>query len=396
MKTVCSFLFGLMLASWSAADDWPQWRGPERTGIVSWAGPRVWPEKLTKLWSVEVGEGHSSPTVAGEHVYQFSRQRDREFLRALALADGTVIWEVSVEAPYRMNPAATSHGKGPKSTPLVVDGKVFTLGIQGILSCHDAASGELVWRRDSASSPLYGHATSPLIADGKLIVHLGGPGRGALTALAPETGRPLWRYGGDGPGYSSPLVVELGDTRQIVTQTDAHIVSVSLESGELLWSLPFTTPYDQNIVTPILYGDTLIFSGLDQRTFAVSGTPPKEIWSTNRTFYMSTPVLINDRLIGFSDKRSGHFIALDPKTGETLGTGPPRQGDNAALVVAGEWLLTLTDGAELSALGTDASDFEPVRTYTVAESPTWAHPVPTSRGILIKDRTRLTIWSLRP
>jgi outer membrane protein assembly factor BamB len=102
-----------------------------------------------------------------------------------------------------------------------------------------------------------------MIASGKLLVHLGGPGRGALMALDPETGKPVWTFDGDGPGYSSPIVATFKDVEQVVTQTDAHIVSVDLDSGKLLWRIPFTTPYDQNIVTPVAHGERLLFSGLD-------------------------------------------------------------------------------------------------------------------------------------
>ena len=392
---LCPLALALLLATMSSADDWPQWRGPERSGAIAWAGPDTWPDALEKRWQVTLGEGHSSPAVVGDIVYQFARRGESELVRALRLGDGQTLWESSYQAPYRINPAASGHGNGPKSSPLVAGGKVYTLGIHGIVSCHDATNGQRLWQTDTNASPTYGHGMSPMLADGKLILHVGGPGRGALSALEPQSGRPIWRFEADGPGYASPILVDIDGVRQIVTQTDAHIVAVSLDTAELLWQIPFTTPYDQNIVTPILHGRTLIFSGLEARTFAISltGDEPQELWSNRLTFYMSTPVLIGDALVGFSDKRSGHFVVLNATTGETRWTGPPRQGDNAALVVAGEWLLTLTDRAELSVLTSDNSGLDTVATYSIADSPTWAHPVPTSAGILIKDKETLTLWS---
>lgn len=379
----------------ATAEDWPQWRGPDRTGTSVWSAPDVWPETLESRWSVSVGEGHSSPAVVGDVVYQFARRGENEHVRAMQLDDGKTLWESSYEAPYRMNPAATGHGPGPKSSPLVAGGNVYTLGIHGIVSCHDAASGKRIWQTNTNASPIYGHAMSPMLADGKLIVHVGGSRRGALSALDPQTGRPIWEYEADGPGYASPILVELGGSRQIVTQTDAHIIGVSLDTGKLMWRMPFTTPYDQNVITPLLHGSLLIFSGLDARTFAISLTDnePKEVWSNRLTFYMSTPVLSGNELIGFSDKRSGHFVVLDATTGETKWAGSPRQGDNAALILAGESLLALTDSAELSVLESTGSGLETVRSYSVANSPTWAHPVPTTAGILIKDKLSLTLWS---
>jgi outer membrane protein assembly factor BamB len=389
----------------SGSGDWPQWRGPERSGVASTPAPGDWPETLVRSWRVPVGIGHSSPIASSDQVFQFSREADREVVRALRLGTGETVWERSYDAPYVLNPAATSHGKGPKSTPLLEGGRLFTLGIGGALSALDAATGRVLWQNDfsdrfAATTPLYGNATSPMIAKGMLLVHLGGPGKGALMALDPPSGEPRWTYEGDGPGYSSPVVVTLQGVEQIVTQTDAHIVGVSLDSGKLLWRIPFTTPYDQNVVTPIAHGERLIFGGLDSETFAVelhranAGIEPREVWRSKTSFYMSTPVLAGGRLLGFSNLRKGQLVAMDAPTGRTVWESEGRLGDNGALVLMGEWLLVLTSGGELIVLRSDAESFSPARRYTVAESPTWAHPVPTEAGLLIKDEDTLSLWKL--
>jgi len=400
-------LVALLVAGAAFASDWPQWRGPKRTGIASAPAPASWPRSLTKSWQVEVGLGHSTPVVQGERVFQFSRQGEREVARALEPSTGATLWEQSYDARYAMNPAAASHGKGPKSTPLFFEGKLFTLGIAGTLSALDAATGRVLWRTDfadrfTATSPLYGSAASPMVAGGKLLIHLGGPGKGALMALDPESGKLVWTFDGDGPGYSSPIVFTLERTEQVVTQTDAHIVSVDLGSGKLLWRIPFTTPYDQNIVTPVAHGSRLIFSGLDSDTFAVEpkleddGFQPKEVWRAPTTFYMSSPVLAGGRLLGFSNQKKGQVVALDPKTGKSLWESEGRLGDNGAVVLWGNWLLVLTSGGELLVLEADAESFSPVGRHAVADTPTWAHPVPTSSGILVKDESGLSLWKLVP
>ena len=398
-------LVALLVTAAALGSDWPQWRGPERTGVASSPPPGSWPQSLVKSWHVEVGIGHSTPVVQAGHVFQLSRRGENEVVRALELSTGATLWEQSYEARYTMNPAATSHGRGPKSTPLLSGGRLFTLGIAGTLSAFDAATGRVLWRSDysdrfAATSPLYGSAASPMIAGGKLLIHLGGPGKGALMALDPETGKLVWAFNGDGPGYSSPIVTTLENTEQVVTQTDAHIVSVDLGSGKLLWRIPFTTPYEQNIVTPVAHGNRLIFSGLDSDTFAVElkledhGFQPKEVWRSETTFYMSSPVLAGDRLLGFSNQRKGRVVVLDPKTGNSLWESEGRLGDNGAVVLWGRWLLVLTDGGELLVLEAGAGSFSPVRRYAVAETPTWAHPVPTSSGILVKDESSLCLWKL--
>jgi outer membrane protein assembly factor BamB len=353
-----------------------------------------------------VGAGHSSPVVSGGKVFQLSRVGEREVVRAFGLSDGKLLWENAYEAPYRVNPAAVTHGTGPKSTPLVSGGRVFTLGIAGAVSSLDEATGKLLWRSDfgerfTETSPLYGNAMSPVVAKGKLLVHLGGPGKGALLALAPETGKPIWSYDGDGPGYASPIVVTLSGTELVVTQTDGHLVGVALESGKLAFQVPFTTPYDQNVVTPILDGDRLIFAGLDAPTTAIvlegagGSLQAREAWRSPVSFYMSTPVLAGGRLIGLSNRRRGQMVALDAKSGSTLWESEGRLGDNAAFVLMGDWVVALTSEGELLVIRSDATSFSPARRYSVAETATWAHPVPAEAGILIKDESDLTLWSYR-
>jgi outer membrane protein assembly factor BamB len=183
----------VILASSVPAEDWPQWRGLHRDGVaVGFPEPKAWPEKLTLKWKIAVGEGHSSPVVADGRIYIHTRQGDREVLTALRPDTGQTIWQEGYSAPYTMNPAATSHGKGVKSTPVVEDGRVFTFGISGTLSCVDAKTGKPQWRKEFGS-PDFGVATSPVVDRGLLIVHVGGDSAGALTAFDAATGAQKWR-----------------------------------------------------------------------------------------------------------------------------------------------------------------------------------------------------------
>jgi len=381
------------------AADWPQWRGPHRDGIaIGFPEPKAWPEKLTLKWKVTVGEGHSSPVVADGKIYIHTRQGDREVLTALRPENGQTIWQEGYDAPYKMNPAATSHGKGVKSTPVVEDGRIFTFGIGGILSCFDAKTGKPQWRKEFGS-PDFGVATSPVVDHGVVIVHVGGNSQGALTAFDAATGAEKWSWKGDGPAYASPIVVEIASTRQVVTQSRNHIVSVSAATGDLLWQIPYKTAYEQNIVTPVLYRDTLIFSGIGNPVIAVKPIKHGAEWTAetvweNKDFsmYMSSPVIAGDLLYGFSQRKSGQYFCLRPGDGTTLWTSEGRQADNAAIVAAGSVLLILTPDSDLIVARQNDKAFEPLRKYSVADSPTWAHPVVLGHGILIKDATNLALW----
>jgi outer membrane protein assembly factor BamB len=136
----------LVAAASPDAQDWPQWRGPNRDGVTSAPAPARWADRATLQWKTPVGIGHSSPVVAGGRAFVHARQVEREVVSAIDLATGKTLWTGSYDAPYQVNPAAARHGKGPKSTPVVRDGIVYTLGISGILSAFDAATGAVKWR----------------------------------------------------------------------------------------------------------------------------------------------------------------------------------------------------------------------------------------------------------
>jgi outer membrane protein assembly factor BamB len=392
-----------------SAQDWPQWRGPNRDGVVSgFTAPASWPEDLKRVWQVDVGTGHASPVVASGKIYQFSRLDDDEVITCLDPNSGRTLWRKSYPAPYRMNPAARAHGKGPKSTPVVSDGKIFTFGISGILSCYDAATGKPYWQKEfsgdfSSTSPLYGVAMSAMVDHGLLIAHVGGDGDGALTAFEVETGEVRWSWTGDGPAYASPIIAELGGMGQIVTQTEEHIVGIDVTTGKPLWTIPFTTSYTQNIVTSVVHNGNLITSGLRKGIFAIRVAHRGAEWTTETlwevndlSMYMSSPVLVGDLMFGFSHLKRGQFFCLDPATGTVYWVSElsePRQGDNAAILSAGKILFFLTNEAKLIIARAVASGYEILRQYSVAESSTWAHPVIVGNGVLIKDESKLALWT---
>jgi len=396
----------LAFAATTAGADWPQWRGPHRDGRTDLAPRAAWPATLKPGWKARIGVGHASPVVAGDRVYVFAREGDDEVASAYDLASGQRLWRQAYAAPYTMNSAATSHGPGPKSTPVLGGGRLYTFGISGIVSCFDAASGKLEWRRTfgdahKATSPAYGAAQSPLLDQDRLILHVGGDGDGALMSLLAGTGATQWALKGYGPGYASPVVAELDGVRQYVVQTQSHLVGVDPATGRALWTIPFTTPWEQNAVTALVSGGTVVYSGLDQGIHAVRPRRQGGRWTTEEAWrndelsmYMSSPVLDGKRLFGFSHKKKGEFFCLDVETGRALWRSEGRQGENAALVAVGRDLLLLKDDAELLVIRMDADTFAPIATYTVAQSPTWAHPVPTAKGVLIKDLDSLALLRL--
>ncbi len=396
-------LTGVMAAQ-SASTDWPQWRGQNRDGAAgSFTEPRSWPEQLLPKWKVEVGLGYAAPIMVGNRVYMFTRQEPNEVLRALDAETGKVLWQTSYPASFKPNPAATrGHGTGPKSTPTFANGKLYTLGMSGIVTAFDAATGKQLWQKPAPPvEPMYHTAMSPLVDRGLVILHVGGHSNGALTAFNADTGDVKWSWNGDGPAYGSPIVAELGGLRQVITLTQDNLVGVAAATGELLWQRPFTVRATRNAVTPVLYGQTVIVSGLGRPVTAFTVARRNNQWTTEDvwenadvTMDMSTGVLIGNALFGFSPRNSGQFFAIDARTGKTLWLSEGRQAENAAVVRAGNLWMALEDDAELVVARADLSKFEPLRRYTVAESATWAQPVVSGNRVFVKDISTVALWTL--
>jgi outer membrane protein assembly factor BamB len=404
----CAAIAVLQAMPRAADERWPQWRGPARTGVLAVDdAPERWPAELKKGWAVGVGEGYSSPIAADGRVFVHARRDPEEVVSAIDLASGTVVWTASYAAPTEKNPYARQMAKGPYSTPLLADGRLYTLGTTAILSAWNAATGALVWRRDFSSrvdtSKLFcGTAMSPLLTGHGIVVHVGDDRGGAIMTLDPSTGKEKWTTAVKGPGYASPLEIAIAGTRQIVTLTTGSVIGVDSASGARLWEFPFDDEWNENIVTPIATADGVIVSGVRQGTrrltLAKSGTAwtVRQAWHTGDVaMYMSSPVLAGGTLFGHSAKRKGQFVAVDPESGAVRWTTEGRNAASASVIAAGRHLVYLTTESQLIVAPIDAGRYEEIRRYTVASSPTYAHAIVLRDRVIVRDATQVTVWTLR-
>ena len=383
--------------------DYPQWRGANRDGAAAaFREPATWPTRLTRQWQVETGLGYATPILVGNRVYTFGRLDTDEVVMAVDAASGAVVWRTGYTAPYTNNPGTGRHGPGPKSTPLFYDGKLYTLGISGVVSAFDAADGALLWQKPAPSvEPLYGTALSPVADNGLVIFHVGGHNDGALTAFDAGSGDEVWSWNGDGPGYASPMVAVLDGVRQIVTVTQEHIVGVDADSGELLWERPFVSRSTNNAITPILDGDTVIVTG---HNLGVAKFRPRRqngewttetLWETDDvSMFMSNPVLVGDTLFGMSHLSAGQFFAIDAGSGATLWRTEGREATNSAVIMAGDLLFMLNNDGDLIVARTNRTGFVQVTRYEVSDSTTWAQPTISGNRLFIKDESNVTLWTV--
>lgn len=396
-------LVGLVFisATYVPAQDWPQWRGANRDGkAVGFTAPEDWPSELTQHWKVTVGVADATPALVGDKLYVFARQGGEQVTLCLDAATGEELWRDAYAAPT-VTGGARSHA-GPRSSPSVSDGKVVTLGVGGILSCLDAATGEVLWREDEFSDvvPQFFTGASPIIVDGLCIAPLGGSDNAAVIAFDLATGDQKWRWVGDGPAYASPVLMTVESTKQIVVPTEKDVVGIALVGGELLWRLPFPTERrSNNSATPIVEGQTVIFTGQGQgaKAFRIEKQDDefttRELWSNEDLGTgFNTPVLREGLIFGLNGR--GNLFCMIAQTGQVVWTDTVGHGRFGAILDAGSVLLALPTNSGLIAYRPSDTGYEEIAQYSVSDTPIYAHPVIAGKRIFIKDKETVTLWTI--
>lgn len=387
----------------ASAQDWPQWRGANRDGKVSgFEAPKSWPKELAQKWKVEVGTGDATPALVGNKLYVFSRQGDEEVVRCLDAATGKETWQTKYAADAIKGPDAGGHG-GPRSSPIVANGKVVTLGVTGILSCFDAGTGKQVWQKNDfqGSWPRFHTAMSPIIVDGLCIAQLGKESEGAVLAYDLASGEQKWKWADEGPGYASPVLVTVGDTKMVVTETAKSIVGIGVRDGKLLWQTPYAPQgMAHNAATPIVDGQTLILCGQGRGARALKiekqgdAFSTKELWSNSEnSVQFNTPVLKNGMLFGLSQR--GNFFCINADTGKTAWADPQGgRGGFGSIVDAGPVLLALTSKGQLTAFEPSDKQYSEVASLKVSDKQTYAYPVIAGNRLFVKDQDSIALLTI--
>ena len=388
-------------ASCALAQDWPQWRGANRDARASgFTAPKTWPKELTQKWKVPVGLGDATRALVGDKLYVFVRQGEDEVIRCLNAADGKELWQEKYAAQAVSGPAAQH--SGPRSSPSVADGKIVTLGVGGVVSCVDAAKGKMLWHKDDFSGtwPRFYTSSSPIIAGGLGIAQLGGESNGGIIAYDLATGDQKWKWTGDGTAYASPVLLTVDGTRMVVALTAKMIVGLGVADGKLLWEAPFPAQgRAYNAATPIVDGQTVIYAGSGRGTKAVKvektadGFAAKELWSNpDNAVQFNTPVLKGGQIYGLSQK--GTIFCLDAKDGKTLWTTELGGGGYGSVVDAGSVLLALTPEGDLTVFEPSDKEYKKVASYKVSDNKTYAYPVAVGKGLFVKEKDSLTLWTM--
>ena len=403
------FILSLTVTTLGADVSWPGWLGPNRDGWVPhFDPPAKWPKKLKKGWTAKVGDGYGTTAVDGNRLYVHARQKGDEVVWCLDLKNGKPKWRNRYAEPFKEGGGGEPHGKGPKANPTLAYGRLFTLSITGILTAWDADTGAMLWRVDHRAKfgkrphPYWGACTSPLVVDNRVYLHFGDDEKGFLSAMDVETGKEIWRNGKDGAAYSSPLYAEIEGVRQIVEWNHEDLLGVELETGRTLWR--YHLPHrgtNQNMPTPTIHNGHILVGGEKRGIRSIHPHLKNNEWTVSEKWHqtraaldMSSAVINDNRLYGFSHYGLGELFCIDTTNGKILWKGPGRTGDNVTFLSVPGHVLALIDDGELQVLKADGTETRIVTRYKVADNPTWAAPVLLKDKLLIKDRDSLTLWQL--
>src|SRR6266540_7167720 len=345
-----ALLLGCLLLSAPAllAADWPQWLGPQRDGV--WLETGILEEFPTNglkyRWRVPIGGGYTGPAVAKGRVYVMDRQLAKDAKapsspwgrgeipgseRVLCLneADGKILWKHEYDCAY-----SVSYAAGPRATPAVHEGKVYTLGAEGNLLCLDTKNGAVLWSREfkkdfAIKAPVWGFAGHPLVDGKKLICLAGGTGSVAV-AFDKDTGKELWRaLNASEPGYAPPMIYEFAGKRQLIIWHPESVNALDPDSGKVFWTHPTSPPIrsGMTIPSPRKVGDLLFLTSFYNGSLLlrIDSDKPSMVWQSKKVSekdtdglhsVMATPLIENGYIYGPCSY--GQFRCLKLETGERL------------------------------------------------------------------------------
>ncbi len=421
----CVLTAGLLFPVGPQADDWPQWRGPNRDGVWSEDGilqtfPR---DGLNVRWRARVGGGYSGPVVARGRVFVTDRQFQPDVERVLCFDEktGKPLWVHSYPCDYEN----MEYECGPRAAPTVYQGKVYTLGARGHLSCLDAANGRALWKEDlvkqyDAQLPRWGASAAPLV-EGKLLIAIAGGHPGAcVMAFQKDTGKVAWKALDDRPAYSAPVAVDAGGQRQVIVWTCDAISSLEPATGKVYWQVPYRNANDLNVVgTPVLQKDLLFVNAVWRKSakmLKLNASKPEAsvLWQTERWEphnLFSTAVFPNERHLYLVDDTdvccinaaSGDEVWRAPALAHHSGSRGSMRTAGAHFTVDGRRVFIFDDQGKLTLARLSPEGYEEIgRTFLIEATAgthwqgpvTWAHPAYANRHVFARNDKELVCASL--
>jgi outer membrane protein assembly factor BamB len=388
------------------AQDWPQFLGPTRNGKyaatdVTTVFPKAGPPLV---WKKAIGQGFSTPVVADGKLILFHRLGDKETVECLDAATGKEIWRFDYPTRYRDD---FGFDEGPRSTPSISAGRVYTFGAEGVLHCLDFATGKKLWAVDTyqqfdVRKGFFGAACSPFVEGRAVLLNIGGSKPSGLVAFDRDTGKVMWAVSRDEASYSSPVAATVGGLRTVFCFTRNGLVGADPVNGNMRFEFPWRARMQAsvNAAAPLIVGDLVFISASYQTGAAllqVAGSALKKVWSSDEALsnHYATSVALNDYLYGFHGRQEQgpSLRCVQLQTGkvmwsvESFGAG--------TLTLAGEHLLVLKESGELLIAPATAKAFQPVAKAQIIPGTVRAYPALAQGRLYVRNDNTLVCVSLK-
>ena len=387
--------------------DWPQFRGQSRDGVVPGqeslpafpaGGPRL-------VWERAVGSGFSAPVVTGGRLLLFHRQGGMEVVEALQAVDGKRIWEFAYETTYKDD---FGFENGPRATPVIANGRVFTFGAAGVLHCLDLETGAKRWSVDTHAEfgvrkGFFGAASTPLVLDGRVIANIGGADGAGIVAFDAESGAKVWTATDHEASYSSPVVARVDGGLLAIFFTREGLVALEPDSGRVAYERRWRSRSraSVNAATAVVLGDIVFLSasyGTGAIAMRLRGGQIEVLWSGEDVIdnHYSSCVRSGSTLFGFHGRQEygQSFRAADLVSGEVLWSSDRLPAGSVLRV--GDRLLLLLETGELLLAAASREKFEVLARAQILGRETRAFPAVANGLLFARDKDTLVCLRLWP
>ncbi|MSO81729.1 MAG: alcohol dehydrogenase [Acidobacteria bacterium] len=400
-----SALVAIAAASRVAAEDWPQYLGPERSGV--YRGPALadtWgPQGPKVVWRKSIGQGLSGPVVVQGRVILFHRIGNQEIVDAIDARTGAAQWRYAYASAYRDD---FGFDEGPRAVPVVADGIVYTFGAEGQLHAIDLAKGTRVWSVDTMQrfrvpKGFFGAAGSPLVEDGRVLANIGGQKAG-IVAFEAKTGNVLWTATEAGASYSSGVGATIAGRRHAIFLTRAGLLGLDPATGQVQFERPWRARLaaSVNVATPLVIGDLIFASaeyGPGAGVFRLEGSALKELWASDEAMsnHYATSVHHKGILYGFHGRQEfgPSFRAVELRTGKVRWSQD--QFRAGSVTVAGDRLLIVREAGELIVAAASPDAFRPLARAQILTGTLRAYPALSDGFLFVRNDNTLICLDLR-
>lgn len=412
MRTRLAFLLGLLAATAFASTptggaDWPQWRGPNRTGHARDAQTITsLPKELNPVWKIQIGGGFSAPVVQGNALIYVDENGARERAHRVDAATGKEVWAVDYAKSE-----SDEWGAGPRATAIIDEERVYVQSMNGEFRCLSLATGKTLWQTSfdkdfgvkflgskarEGTASRRGNNGSGVIAGERLVLPVGNTEGASLVCFNKVDGKVIWKSGTDEAAYSSLVTATLAGVPQVIAFTADALLGAALEDGRVLWRVPLKTNAKRHAATPVIDGDTVIVNShtIGLVAFEIArdsgGFQAKPGWAnTDLKINLATPVLVDGHL--YCQGANRDYICAEAGTGQLKwsqpGFGQGRR-DYSSTIVVGKNLLVLTEDGTLILLQPDPEKYTELSRLQVCGN-TWSFPAYANGKLYVRDTRSL-------